>query len=66
VNRLDLLIEDLLSLFANRGGSEEQAIALEPKSVVDVLRAALELCEQRAAEKQVRLEMECPGDLRAA
>jgi two-component system phosphate regulon sensor histidine kinase PhoR len=65
VNRLDSLIEDLLSLSRIERGSEDHAIALEPKPVVDVLRAALELCGQKATEKQVRLEMECPAELRA-
>ena len=66
VNRLDSLIEDLLSLSRIERGAEEQPITLEPKPLIDVLRAAIELCEPKAGEKEVRVEMECPADLRAA
>jgi two-component system phosphate regulon sensor histidine kinase PhoR len=65
VNRLDAIIEDLLMLSRLERGSEEQAIQLQRESLVEVLQAAVQMCEQKAAEKQIRLELDCPADLQA-
>jgi two-component system phosphate regulon sensor histidine kinase PhoR len=65
VNRLDAIIEDLLMLSRLERGSEEQAIQLECESLHEVLQAAVQMCEQKAAEKQMRLELDCPADLQA-
>jgi len=46
-------------------GSEEQTIQLERLAVADVLQAAGEMCVQKAADKQLRLEVDCPADLQA-
>lgn len=63
VNRLDAIIEDLLLLSRIERGAEEQTIELEDERIADVLQAAVEICEKKAAEKQVRLEVQCPADL---
>jgi two-component system phosphate regulon sensor histidine kinase PhoR len=64
VNRLDAIIEDLLMLSRVEGGSGEQRIPLEPERLSDVLRAAVEMCEKIAADKQqISLELSCPDDL---
>jgi two-component system phosphate regulon sensor histidine kinase PhoR len=65
VNRLDAIIGDLLTLSRLERGSEEQTIQLQRETVVEVLRAAIEMCEQKAAEKQMRLELDCPPELAA-
>lgn len=65
VNRLDAIIGDLLMLSRLERGSEEQTIQLQSESLAEVLRAAEEMCEQKAADKSVRLELECPADLQA-
>ncbi|MCY2989837.1 MAG: ATP-binding protein [Planctomycetota bacterium] len=65
VNRLDAIIGDLLMLSRLERGSEEQTIQLERLAVADVLQAAGEMCVQKAADKQLRLEVDCPADLQA-
>jgi two-component system, OmpR family, phosphate regulon sensor histidine kinase PhoR len=65
VNRLDAIIGDLLTLSRLERGSEEQTIQLQRETVVEVLRAGVEMCEQKAAEKQMRLELDCPPELAA-
>jgi len=65
VNRLDAIIEDLLTLSRLEKGAEEQGSRLESGSVRDVLRAAIEMCEKKAADKRIDVDLECPADLTA-
>ena len=65
VNRLDSIIEDLLMLSRLEKGSEEQASRLEPGPVRSVLQAAIEMCEKKAADKNIDVQLECPRDLTA-
>jgi two-component system phosphate regulon sensor histidine kinase PhoR len=65
VNRLDAIIGDLLMLSRLERGSEEQTIGLQCESLAEVLRAAVEMCEKKAADKSMRLDVECPADLQA-
>lgn len=65
VNRLDAIIGDLLMLSRLERGSEEQTIQLQRESVQEVLRAAVEMCAQKAADKHMRLDLDCPADLQA-
>ncbi len=63
VNRLDAIIEDLLLLSRIERGAEEQTVELADECLVDVLRSAVEMCQKKAAEKQIGLEVECPAGL---
>lgn len=65
VNRLEAIIADLLSLSRIERGAEGQTIPLEPAAVADVVRAACEMCEHTAAEKQIAIAVQCPAELRA-
>ena len=65
VNRLDAIIQDLLTLSRVERGNEEQTIELEPEPLGDVLRSAVEMCEKKATDKQIRIEVQCPGELTA-
>jgi two-component system, OmpR family, phosphate regulon sensor histidine kinase PhoR len=65
VNRLDAIIGDLLMLSRIERGSEEQRIELASESVRDALRAAIEMCEKKAADKQVRIDLICSENLTA-
>lgn len=64
VNRLDAIIGDLLALSRIEKGSEEQMIELAEDSLGGVLSAAMEMCEKKAADKNIRIALSCPGDLR--
>jgi two-component system phosphate regulon sensor histidine kinase PhoR len=64
-NRLDAIIHDLLMLSRVERGGEEQTIELQPESLGDVLRSAVEMCEQEAKEKRIDIDIQCPHDLLA-
>jgi two-component system phosphate regulon sensor histidine kinase PhoR len=63
VNRLDAIIEDLLTLSQLEKGPDAQASRLEPGSVREVLQAAVEMCEKKAADKNIHIRLQCASDL---
>jgi len=63
VNRLDAIIEDLLMLSRIEGGTGELRIPREPIRLLDVLRAAADMCSKIAADKQISVELTCPADV---
>ncbi len=63
VDRLDAIIRDLLVLSRIERGSEEQRIELAPESIREALQAAIEMCEKKAADKAIKIELACPEDL---
>ena len=60
---MNAIIEDLLSLSRIERGAEELTIPLEYAGVADVLRSAAEMCEKKAADKNVTLAVRCDEDL---
>ena len=66
VNRLNAIICDLLTLSRIERGSEEQTIEAAPEPVQEVLRAAVEMCQQRADARGIALILQCPEDLTAS
>jgi len=64
-NRLDAIIEDLLSL--SRLEQTEGAISLkiERAPVLPIIEAAVELCQHQADVRSIRIQVECPADLAA-
>jgi two-component system, OmpR family, phosphate regulon sensor histidine kinase PhoR len=65
VNRLDAIICDLLTLSRIERGSEEQRIEIATESIRGTLQAAIEMCEKKATDKTVRIELACPENLTA-
>jgi two-component system phosphate regulon sensor histidine kinase PhoR len=65
VNRLDEILQDLLMLSRVERGAEEHTIELEPAPLAEVLRSAVEMCEKKAADKQITVEVRCPEELTA-
>lgn len=63
-DRLNAIIEDLLMLSRleqdGKAGMEMQKTALS-----GLLQSAVEVCSQRAAAKNIAIDMECPGELTA-
>jgi two-component system phosphate regulon sensor histidine kinase PhoR len=64
-DRLSAIIEDLLSLSSLEGGTDDAAITLERGSIRDLLQVALDVCEMKAAARDIRLELSCLADLYA-
>jgi two-component system phosphate regulon sensor histidine kinase PhoR len=63
-DRLGAIIEDLLSLSRIEQEEESAGIALETAPLEPVLSAAVQACAARAAEREVRVQVSCPQDLR--
>jgi two-component system phosphate regulon sensor histidine kinase PhoR len=65
-DRLNTIIEDLLSLSKIEQSEEAGDLALEYFPIRDVLEAALADCENKAGERQIILEMNCQEALATA
>jgi two-component system phosphate regulon sensor histidine kinase PhoR len=65
VKRLNTIIEDLLSLSRIEEKAEKREVELATANVKDVLRTAIQLCEVKAASKQIQLELACNEDIMA-
>lgn len=61
-DRLNAIIEDLLSLSRIEQQTEQSEIALEPSSIQSICEAAVQLCAAKAKEKDIPLTWNCePG-----
>ncbi len=65
-DRLESIVEDLLSLSRIEHGTERDEIRREVVPIGPVVGAALAACRKRAETRQVRLEREVEGDPKAA
>ena len=65
VDRLDAIIEDLLRLSRIEEDVETEEIVLEEGRIRDVLLTAMQVCQVKAAPKNIRLELSCSEDLKA-
>jgi two-component system phosphate regulon sensor histidine kinase PhoR len=65
VDRLEAIIEDLLSLSRIERGAEAEHISLQGGRIRDVLVTAIQVCEVKAAPKKITLELSCSDELRA-
>jgi two-component system phosphate regulon sensor histidine kinase PhoR len=63
--RLHAIIEDLLALSRLEQEQEETSLALTEEKIITPLRRAIEICELKAAEKKISIELEAPTDLTA-
>jgi len=62
-DRLDTIVEDLLSLARIEQGAEAIAAELQPEPVRNVLTAAIETTSARATEMNTTVEMRCDAKL---
>ncbi len=63
-DRLNAIIEDLLTL-SRLEQSGRAEVEMQPAKLSGILSSAIEVCAQRAAEKQITIRMDCPEDLSA-
>jgi two-component system phosphate regulon sensor histidine kinase PhoR len=62
-DRLHAIVDDLLSLSRIEQETEHDQIQLVNGSLKEVLLEAFEVCEIKAVEKQISLELDCPDDV---
>jgi two-component system phosphate regulon sensor histidine kinase PhoR len=58
-NRLQAIIEDLLSLAKIEQQSDREEIILEERNIKEILRAAIEACSVKAAERDIEVSLHC-------
>ena len=64
-DRLNEIIEDLLTLSRIERDSERAGIVLQDFRIREVLKAAVEACRPKAAEKKIDIQWTCDTDLAA-
>jgi two-component system phosphate regulon sensor histidine kinase PhoR len=64
-DRLNAIIDDLLSLSRIERETRHDEIRLELSPLRPVLASSVQVCEVEAAQKNIRLRVECSPDLRA-
>ena len=64
-DRLNEIIDDLLTLSRIEQDAERRQIFLNGQKIKGVLQSAIQVCEAKAAEKKIAIELNCPEDLRA-
>jgi two-component system phosphate regulon sensor histidine kinase PhoR len=64
-DRLNEIIDDLLTLSRIEQEAERRQIFLHGQKIKVVLHSAIQVCQAKAAEKKIILELNCPEDLRA-
>jgi two-component system phosphate regulon sensor histidine kinase PhoR len=65
VTRLEAIVEDLLSLSRIEQGAEKGEIERADSRISDILRTAVQVCNIRAAAKQIKIDIACPEAIRA-
>lgn len=63
--RLNSIIDDLLSLSRLEDGAERRAISFEYHSLKEILKAAIELAAVKAEQKQITVSLICPDEVQA-
>lgn len=64
-DRLNAIIEDLLSLSRIEQEAENAEIVFKEDRLIDVLQAAIQLCESKAKAKKIKVDMECGEEISA-
>ena len=59
VNRLEAIINDLLKLSRIEKDSESDGIEISNGKIIDVLKAAIEICKPNADAKDITIHLEC-------
>ena len=64
-DRLNAIIDDLLSLSRLEEDSEQRALSFEMTPLEPVLAEAIYLCRVRAEEKHLQVDLDCDDDIKA-
>jgi two-component system phosphate regulon sensor histidine kinase PhoR len=63
VDRLEAIIEDLLSLSRIEQEAERKEVVLDESRLKDVLETAIQVCEANAIAKKIEVELSCAEDI---
>jgi len=63
--RLQEIIDDLLTLSRLEQDVERRQIFLSGHRVKEIMQSAIQICEAKAAAKEIEIQLTCPDDLRA-
>jgi two-component system phosphate regulon sensor histidine kinase PhoR len=63
VDRLEAIIEDLLSLSRIEQEAERKEVVLDESRLKDVLETAIQVCEANAMAKKIEVELSCAEDI---
>ncbi|KPJ77762.1 MAG: hypothetical protein AMJ54_06180 [Deltaproteobacteria bacterium SG8_13] len=63
VNRLHAILEDLLSLSRIEQENDQNEIQLENGSIKKVVQTAVQVCQPKAAEKNIEVRLDCPAEI---
>jgi len=58
-DRLNAIIDDLLTLSRIEQEAEDEEIVLKEERIVDVLQAAIQVCETKAVAKKITIDLQC-------
>ena len=64
-DRLNAILNDLLTLSRIEGGEERASIEMETVALRDILENAVQLCAKKAAAREVAVDLDCDPGLRA-
>jgi two-component system phosphate regulon sensor histidine kinase PhoR len=65
VDRLNSIVDDLLTLSRIELEKEQKEINSEVAKIIEVFQAAIQLCRLKAAEKKIRIDLDCEKDATA-
>ena len=66
VDRVDTIVEDLLTLSKIEQEDESKKISFENVMLEDVFQSAIQICRPKAEEKNIRIDLECKKEISAA
>jgi two-component system phosphate regulon sensor histidine kinase PhoR len=64
-DRLTAIIDDLMNLSKIEQDRENKGIRLEPGKIKDVLLTAVQVCQTKAGEKNINIELNCDDEMTA-
>jgi two-component system phosphate regulon sensor histidine kinase PhoR len=65
VNRLAAIIEDLMKLSRIEEADEKKEIKLEKNEIKGVIQTAIQICQPKAEEKSIKINLSCEEGIRA-
>ncbi len=65
VNRLNAILEDLLSLSRIEQENDQNEIELETGSIKEVVQTAVQVCQPKATAKNIVVNLDCPDEMAA-